>query len=285
MHLGKVQVSNSELGPWSLRYQSCRMGQGVSGPEWVTDPAKIFPLSRVVIVNVAKASSLLRGANRASVSLVSSKPCVHSGSGLVQLLFFFFLIALKFWLRIILGSIENKDKSDFPCIPKGLHDSPLFRLQTNLELQVFLAGFQALIYWAAVISIQSEKITTPLFSTLQASVFKSPFSLWPPTDGLSDLGSLSSYVIELGVNGLQGFFWLYLCGPSLAIFLSSWWHLVGDADLPTDFSCTFLICLCSPKTCGEFEQLSHLPGIYKTQSATKISPALQWLFLMVFLKK
>ena len=78
--------------------------------------------------------------------LVSSKPYVHSGSGLIQLLFCCFLIALKFWLRIILGSIENKDKSDFPCIPKGLHDSPLFHLQTNLELQVFLAGFQALIY-------------------------------------------------------------------------------------------------------------------------------------------
>ena len=59
---------------------------------------------------------------------------------------FFFLIALKFWLRIIVGSIENKDKSDFPCIPKGLHDSPLFHLQTDLELQVFLVGFQALIY-------------------------------------------------------------------------------------------------------------------------------------------
>ena len=182
--------------------------------------------------------------------LVSSKPCVHSGSGLIQLLFCCFLIALKFWLRIILGSIENKDKSDFPCIPKGLHDSPLFHLQTNLELQVFLAGFQALIYWAAVIWIQPEKITILLFSTLQASMFKSPFSLWPSTNGLSDLRSLSSYVnrvrsewsprflLALSLWSLAGHFsvfmmtfsgrfrftyWLFLYFPHLPMFPQDMW--------------------------------------------------------------
>ena len=96
------------------------------------DSAKIFPLSRVVIVNAAKASSLLRGANRASVTSCSA-PSPESilalaSSGWVVSAAFFFLIALKFWLRIILGSIDNEDKSDFPCIPQGLHDSLLFHL-------------------------------------------------------------------------------------------------------------------------------------------------------------
>lgn len=149
----------------------------------------------------------------------------------------------------------------------------------------FRLDFQTLIYWGGVMSRQPEKITIPLFSTLQASMFKSPFSLWPSTNWLSDLGSLSSYVNRVRSEWSPRFLLLYLCGLSPAIFLSSWWHLGGDADLPADFSCTFLIWLCSPKTCGEFKQLSHFPGIYKTQSATKISPALQWLLLMVFLKK
>lgn len=181
--------------------------------------------------------------------MVSSKPWVHSGSGLIRLLFFF-LIALKFWLRIIVGSIENKDKSDFPCIPKGLHDSPLFHLQTDLELQVFLVGFQALIYWDAVISMEPEKITIALLSALQASMLKTPFSLWPSAKGLSDLGSLSSYVnrvrsewsprfpLALYLWLLPGHFsvfmmtfswrcrftyWLFLYFPPLIVFPQDMW--------------------------------------------------------------
>lgn len=249
MSLGKVQVSNSKLGPWSLLYRSCRMGQGVSGPGWVTDPAKISPQPRCDCF-VAKASSLLRGANRASVRSWSA-PSPESILALASSgCFFFFLIALKFWLRIIVGSIENKDKSDFPCIPKGLHDSPLFHLQTDLELQAFLVGFQALIYWDAVISMEPEKITIALLSALQASMLKTPFSLWPSAKGLSDLGSLSSYVnrvrsewsprfpLALYLWLLPGHFsvfmmtfswrcrftyWLFLYFPPLIVFPQDMW--------------------------------------------------------------
>lgn len=144
-----------------------------------------------------------RGASRASTtsqSAPSPSPfwCQPPPAGLSQLLFFFFfLIALRFWLRIILGSLENKDKSDLPCIPKGIgnwRDSLLFHFQTNLELKVLLVGFQSLFYGDAVMLRQPEKVTIPFFSALQASMFKSSFSLWPSTNWLCDVGSVASYV-------------------------------------------------------------------------------------------
>lgn len=160
------------------------MGQAASGPGQVTEPqtgeqAELLP-----------PHSLLQAP-------------VHFGVSLLQLachscfFFFFFLIALRFWLRIILGSLENKDKSDLPCIPKGIgnwRDSLLFHFQTNLELKVLLVGFQSLFYGDAVMLRQPEKVTIPFFSALQASMFKSSFSLWPSTNWLCDVGSVASYV-------------------------------------------------------------------------------------------
>lgn len=90
----------------------------------VTDPPRVFLLSPVVVIDTGRSSLIVQ--TEVGVEFRSPrdspKPRVRAGSGLIQLRLFIYLfiwIALRFWLRMSLGSLETEDKSDFPCIPRA----------------------------------------------------------------------------------------------------------------------------------------------------------------------
>lgn len=93
-----------------------------------TDLQRIFPPGRVVLINTGQGNLAIQTEVHVGFLSLPCQPQAPSlfwlqsqPAGLLQLLFIylFIFIALRFWLRMILGSLGNKDKSDLPCIPRA----------------------------------------------------------------------------------------------------------------------------------------------------------------------